>query len=130
MSPPLQGRYSIGLLYWLLAREVLRLRGAIDRYAPWDAVVDLFFYRDPEELKTLEDEKAAAAVTAGVEAPTSEEAPAAYDTGVEAIADQGFAAPEGFDASAAPQWTEAAPAAGWGEAVPGTTESWGAQATY
>jgi len=42
---------SIGLMWWFLTREVLRLRGTINRQAPWDVMVDLFFYRDPEETE-------------------------------------------------------------------------------
>merc|ERR1740130_1793526 len=61
-----KARNSIGLLYWMLAREVLRMRGTISRTS-WDVVVDLFFYRDPEEAeKQLEEAQAAesAVVTA------------------------------------------------------------------
>ncbi|CAF1389544.1 unnamed protein product [Rotaria magnacalcarata] len=45
---------SIGLMWWFLTREVLRLRGEINRQAPWEVMVDLFFYRDPEETEKEE----------------------------------------------------------------------------
>jgi small subunit ribosomal protein SAe len=44
-----KGRHAIGLIWWMLAREVLRLRGTLaSREADWDVMVDLYFYRDPE----------------------------------------------------------------------------------
>ncbi|KUL91714.1 hypothetical protein ZTR_01159 [Talaromyces verruculosus] len=54
-----KGRHAIGLVWWLLAREVLRLRGTLaTRETEWDVVVDLYFYRDPEaeETKEIADE--------------------------------------------------------------------------
>jgi small subunit ribosomal protein SAe len=50
--------HSIGLMWWMLAREVLRLRGSITR-DKWSTMVDLFFYRDPEEAEKEEQERAA-----------------------------------------------------------------------
>ncbi|KAK7433502.1 structural constituent of ribosome, partial [Stygiomarasmius scandens] len=45
-------KHSIGLIWWLLAREVLRLRGTIPRTSDgWNVMVDMFFYRDPEEVE-------------------------------------------------------------------------------
>jgi len=44
-----KGKQSIGLLYWLLAREVLRMRAVIARTEPWNIIVDLFLHREPED---------------------------------------------------------------------------------
>jgi small subunit ribosomal protein SAe len=66
---------SVGLMYWLLAREVLRLRGAITRTQPWDVMVDLFFYRAPEESNEKKPEEAVPAFQidnrSHIDAPTS-----------------------------------------------------------
>ncbi|KXJ20469.1 40S ribosomal protein SA [Exaiptasia diaphana] len=53
-----KGVHSIGLMFWLLAREVLRMRGSISRQLPWEIMPDLYFYRDPEEAE--KEEQAAA----------------------------------------------------------------------
>lgn len=50
-----KGALSIGLMWWMLAREVLRMRGTISRDIPWDVMVDLYFYRDPAEVLGLSD---------------------------------------------------------------------------
>jgi len=65
--------HSIGLMWWMLAREVLRLRGTISR-DKWHIMVDLFFYRDPEEA---EKEEQAAREQAALTAKAEEPAPVA-----------------------------------------------------
>uniref|UniRef100_A0A8C4J148 40S ribosomal protein SA n=1 Tax=Dromaius novaehollandiae TaxID=8790 RepID=A0A8C4J148_DRONO len=49
-----KGAHSVGLMWWMLAREVLRMRGTISREHPWEVMPDLYFYRDPEEIEKEE----------------------------------------------------------------------------
>lgn len=64
-----KSRNSIGLIWWLLAREVLRLRGTVPRTSDgWNVMVDMFFYRDPEEVEKTEEAKAAGVDAAGGDA--------------------------------------------------------------
>jgi len=45
------GKNSLALMYWMLAREVLRLQNAVSRDKDWEVMVDMFVYRDPEEAE-------------------------------------------------------------------------------
>ena len=67
--------HSIGLMWWFLAREVLRLRGTISREIPWEVMPDLFFYRDPEEAEKEEQarQEALNAQAAAANAPKAPE---------------------------------------------------------
>jgi len=82
-----KARLSVGLMYWLLAREVLRLRGTITR-EHWDVPVDLFFYRDPEELEKAE-EVTADAVVEPAAAPAEEAAATTFDAAAQPAATDG-----------------------------------------
>jgi len=66
-----KAKHSLGLMYWLLAREVLRMRGAISRMEKWNVMVDLFMHREAEVETTAAatgegevEETAAGATTA------------------------------------------------------------------
>jgi len=98
-----KGKYSIGLLYWLLAREVLRLRGSVSRASDWDVPVDLFFHRDVEELKKTEDEQAQKVDDVAAVAPVYDDA-IAEGIDAEVPIEAGEAAFEGGDAAYGTSW--------------------------
>jgi small subunit ribosomal protein SAe len=121
-----KGKHSIGLLYWLLAREVLRLRGTINRMQPWDVMVDLFFYRDPEEVEAQAKEEAAAREAGPAEVIESVPPPTDWDTAAAPVANAGeWGAPGSVPLAGAAQNGTAE----WGAAVPqmGGGGDWGAQ---
>ncbi|KAK5675650.1 structural constituent of ribosome [Elasticomyces elasticus] len=73
-----KGRHAIGLIWWMLAREVLRLRGTLaSREAEWDVMTDLYFYRDPEAEENKDDAGQDEAKVPGVD----EAGPGAVESG-------------------------------------------------
>jgi small subunit ribosomal protein SAe len=98
------GKNALGLMWYLLAREVLYLRNTIPRGQPWDVMCDLFFFRTPEDEKQEGAEEGAALVPA-------------------VTAD--------WAAQAAPEWAgdQGAPGSDWaasGAPAPAAADSWGA----
>ncbi|XP_050378069.1 40S ribosomal protein Sa-2-like [Argentina anserina] len=105
-----KGKHSIGCLFWLLARMVLQMRGSLRPGHKWDVMVDLFFYREPEEAKPQEEEDA-------VQAPeyiADYSAALGGDQWPAQIADASWSADAAAPAVAIP-----APAAGWTEGQEG-----------
>ncbi|CAL5071775.1 unnamed protein product [Urochloa decumbens] len=137
-----KGKQSIGCLFWLLARMVLQMRGTILPGHKWDIMVDLFFYRDPEEAKEQEEEEALVApdynAVAEYIAPGTDNWGGDWGAGDAAAPPAGIPAPTGADWAAAPApptdgvWDAAAappPAAapGWEQGaapVPAPTPNW------
>lgn len=47
---------AISMIYWLLAREIMVLRGKLGKDEEWEVKVDLFFYKNPADIEP-EDQK-------------------------------------------------------------------------
>lgn len=123
-----KGRHAIGLIWWLLAREVLRLRGTLaNRETEWDVMVDLYFYRDPEaeeNKEALEDKVPGTEDVGGVAVDTGFAAGNA-DWEISTAAPTAFAGATvaASGAAAGLSWDGAADGTDW--ATSGTAE-WGA----
>jgi small subunit ribosomal protein SAe len=119
-----KGKLSIALLFHMLARDVLRLRNSIPTQTPWDVVMDLFLYRDPEELEDMERATAGEATSWGAETAPVVVAPT---TAAPAADEWGSAPPADGNWSGAQQ---PAADAGWGGAAPPAADAgWGGEAT-
>lgn len=107
-----KGKHSIGCLYYLLARMVLQMRGTISPANPWDVMVDLFFYREPEEAKEQEQGAEFAAAEGFMAVPPPPAADSWDDKASFAVAQSTFdpAAPSAQWADA-PGWDGQPPAA-------------------
>ncbi|KAI9703114.1 MAG: structural constituent of ribosome [Bogoriella megaspora] len=104
-----KGRHAIGLIWWMLAREVLRLRGTLaTRETEWDVMTDLYFYRDPEAEENKD--------SAGVE---EAKVPGADDAGAAAV-ESGFAN----------EWEVSGAGTGGAFAAPSNTAAGGASASW
>jgi len=128
-----KGKHSVGLIWWFLAREVLRLRGTINREQEWDVMPDLYFFRDQEEIEKDEEvaQKAAQEETEAAPQDWSEAAPGDWNNEPEPgmtgeAAPAADAAPEGADAGKVDDWAAQSTQAqkeqtgDWGENVEGS----------
>jgi len=105
-----KSRTSIAYMFWLLAREVLQLRGEVPRDQGWDVIVDLFMHRDTEQKKVAD-----AAEDEAPEEEANEEEPAAIADTMKDFADGG-AADDDDEPAEEETWNankEATPGAGY-----------------
>ncbi|KAI4333243.1 hypothetical protein L6164_018077 [Bauhinia variegata] len=113
-----KGKHSIGCLFWLLARMVLQMRGTIRPGLKWDVMVDLFFYREPEEAKQQEEDEVPPAQDYAI-ADFNASGIATDGQWPAAAIDQSWtdSVPQPIPAVPSVGWTAEAGAGDWGEAA-------------
>lgn len=47
---------AIAMVFWMLAREVMILRGQVPKTKEWDVMVDLFIARDIETIRSQQEQ--------------------------------------------------------------------------
>lgn len=123
--------HSVGLMWWLLAREVRRMRGDTSRITDWDVMPDLYFFR--EETKEEEEEQTVPEVVPASDTYNAAPVPAAVDAFAMASTTDPVAALDQPQTMIAPpstfatkeEWVSAEPAAPeWG--AEGGAADWGA----
>jgi len=112
-----KGKNSLGLMYWLLAREVLYLRGALPRATPWNVMVDLFLFREPEADEDKEEPKQFDA--APEDNPDFSQNTPAASTNWDASNEGQWASQDWSEQSGTTPATSAAPPASWDPSVAG-----------
>lgn len=65
---------SLGLMYWLLARELMYLRGELTRAEQWSVMPDMFMHKDTAEMEKSEE----AGEGEGAEGEATEAEPAVH----------------------------------------------------
>jgi len=65
--------YSVALMWWMLAREVLRLRGEVKREGDWPVLVDMFLYIAPKDEREKDEGKGEEYTPSMYEAPDRDE---------------------------------------------------------
>jgi small subunit ribosomal protein SAe len=122
-----KGRHAIGLIWWMLAREVLRLRGTLaSRETEWDVMTDLYFYRDPEAEENKDSAGIEEAKVPGVDEVGAGPVDAGFNEDWAAGASGAggaFAAASGAPTGAGASW-DADGGGEWAASVPAGTEGW------
>lgn len=111
--------HAVGLVYWFLSREVMHLKGKLDRSEEWSVMPDLFFYRNQEEIKKQEeaDQKAQIEQTdiaLEQEAPVEAEYEMVNDSDLQKQQEQGE------------NWSAADPVADWSAEPASQNADWAA----